>query len=519
MHRDGGLVVVNKPHGMAVEHHGSGGKAPLTERLSRFMGRSREGDRGGRPQLFLLTPLDREAAGIVVYARSGAIAGAVSSRLKGRKAKRGYSAVIHGELPVGETRTIQSFLILNARGVPEAVDPAQHMADEPARGIIHVRVMEAANGVSLVKVRAETDLPMQVRAQLAEIGHPVVGDRAYPPGEGQTAESPKLAMVADELLIPPKDARDDALSLRLPKTEWFQDLLEGKPVRETREVRGAEGGREQVRWEDERSSWQHVADWYADLVGGGRSDFHEHVVHPGVMELIKPTAEHRVLDVACGEGALARLMAERGADVVGVDLAPDLIERAAAQSPERVRFFVGDAKQLGEIEAVVPGAFDAATCVLALMNIDFPPAVFKGVAAALKPGGSFVAVVLHPAFRAPGQTSWGWATAPDGAEHQFRRVDAYLGSTKREIVMNPGEVAQGAEPITTTTHHRALSTYLNGLADAGLLVDRVEEWTSHRTSEPGPRADEENRARDEFPMFLAIRAVKPTPSAGGSAER
>ncbi|MBI2075302.1 MAG: SAM-dependent methyltransferase, partial [Candidatus Harrisonbacteria bacterium] len=41
---------------------------------------------------------------------------------------------------------------------------------------------------------------------------------------------------------------------------------------------------------------------------------------------------------------------------------------------------------------------------------------------------------------------------------------------------------------------------------AGFAVTDMEEWVSHRTSERGPRAKAEDRARREIPLFLAIKA-------------
>jgi hypothetical protein len=87
-------------------------------------------------------------------------------------------------------------------------------------------------------------------------------------------------------------------------------------------------------------------------------------------------------------------------------------------------------------------------------------------------------------------------------------VDGYLTPAAREIVMNPGEAAGGGAPVTTVTFHRPVQAYVNAMGEAGLLVDRLEEWPSMRRSQPGPRAAEENRARTEIPMFLAIRAVR-----------
>ena len=225
----------------------------------------------------------------------------------------------------------------------------------------------------------------------------------------------------------------------------------------------------------------------------------------------------RVLDLACGQGVGSRAIAERGAEVVGVDAAAELIE--AAKSHERlrvvregqspIRYVVGDAVRVGEsAEVAEHGPFDAAVCVMALTNIDPLGPMLEGVASALKPGGRFVAILSHPAFRIAGETSWGFSESRDaqGKAHvrQYRRVDSYLSESAQKIAMHPG----AAPDVTTTTFHRPVCAYVNAFAGAGLLVDRLEEWASSRLSKPGPRANEENRARAEIPMFLAIRGVK-----------
>jgi hypothetical protein len=175
------------------------------------------------------------------------------------------------------------------------------------------------------------------------------------------------------------------------------------------------------------------------------------------------------------------------------------------------------------------GPFNHATCIMALMNIEPLSPVLEGLARLLPGRGRVVSVILHPAFRAMGQTSWGWdegATAERVPERrqgsrakrgggpepltgkQYRRVDGYLSPGQREIVMNPGAASSGAEPVVTLTFHRAIQHYIKAHADAGFMVDALEEWPSVRMSEPGPRAKEENRARREIPMFLAIRGVR-----------
>jgi hypothetical protein len=45
------------------------------------------------------------------------------------------------------------------------------------------------------------------------------------------------------------------------------------------------------------------------------------------------------------------------------------------------------------------------------------------------------------------------------------------------------------------------------LRNAGFVITRIEEWTSDKESE-GKAAKQENRARAEFPLFMAIQALK-----------
>lgn len=256
-------------------------------------------------------------------------------------------------------------------------------------------------------------------------------------------------------------------------------------------------------------SWEHVAEWYDDLLERRGSDHHTTVVLPGVLRLLKPQNDQQILDVACGQGLLARELTQAGASVIGVDASPSLIEAARKRVPRGAEFFVADARELGRLKTEQElEACDSAACVLAAMNFDPIEPAFEAIASMLRPGGRFVLVILHPSFRIPGRTAWVWRTEPDGSTVQSRQVDAYLSASSHPITMNPGEVARGKRAITTWTHHRPLSAYTNALGEAGLLVDRIEEWPSQRRSEPGPRAEAEDRARAEIPMFAAIRSVR-----------
>ena len=246
--------------------------------------------------------------------------------------------------------------------------------------------------------------------------------------------------------------------------------------------------------------WQDVAGWYDELVGEHGSEYQREVVIPRTLRLLDAKRGERVLDVACGQGVLCRAMAKDGIEVIGVDLAPALVEAARRRNRTDalpIDYRVGDARRLGDV--VDEQSCDGAVCVLAIQNMAPLSPVWEGCRHALKPGGKLVVVMMHPCFRIPRGSDWGWDAR---AAVQYRRIDRYLSSSQTQIQIHPG-----SNPSQTTpTHHRALQAYVNTLGSAGFAIDRLEEWTSHKTSPEGPRKRALDASRKEIPMFLALRA-------------
>lgn len=248
----------------------------------------------------------------------------------------------------------------------------------------------------------------------------------------------------------------------------------------------------------QKTDWGNVAGWYDQLVGESGSEYHREVVLPGALRLLNAQPGERAIDIACGQGVLCRILADRGVETSGVDAAEPLIQAARQRGPEPIRYAVADARNLSFLPA---GHFHAAACLLAIQNIHPIQPVFEGVARLLVPGGRFVLVMMHPAFRGPKETSWGW---DERAGVQYRRVDRYLIPRKAPIIAHPGHSASEY----TWTFHKPIEAYVKALRNAGLLIDALEEWPSHKTSTSGPRAHAENVARKEIPMFLAIRSIR-----------
>ncbi len=250
-----------------------------------------------------------------------------------------------------------------------------------------------------------------------------------------------------------------------------------------------------------RGSWDHVASWYDSIVGQKGQYFHTHVIFPKLMALLELRPSLRILDVACGQGVLCRELVKSHTDVTGVDSSPRLIESAMGYvtptERKNLRYYVDDARSLRKLEDQV---FDRIVSVLAVQNIDPIEGMFRRFSELLVPGGTATIVILHPAFRSPRITGWGEDT---GRKLQFRRVDRYMNPMKIPIDMHPGQ----RQRQLTWTYHRPLETYVSVGAQSGLVIDAMEEWISDKTSE-GKNAKMENLARNEIPMFLAIRYRK-----------
>lgn len=246
------------------------------------------------------------------------------------------------------------------------------------------------------------------------------------------------------------------------------------------------------------TDWGEVAEWYDQLVGDRGSEYHRQVVIPRTLRLLALQPGDAVVDIACGQGVLCRALHERGAGATGIDAAAELIRAARQRGPEGIEYHVGDARDLSFLPA---GQFTAVACVMAIQNIHPIRPVFSGVARLLKSQGRFVLVMMHPCFRGPRETSWGW---DEQQRVQYRRVDRYLLPRKVPITTHPGKDAKQY----TWTFHKPIEAYAKALSNAGLLIDAMEEWPSHKTSTSGPRAAAENLARKEIPMFMAVRAMK-----------
>lgn len=153
-----------------------------------------------------------------------------------------------------------------------------------------------------------------------------------------------------------------------------------------------------------------------------------------LMEALELTPDDRVLDVACGAGRHAHLLAECGICVVGVDMSLPLLKRARALNSAAL-FLRADMRALPFVEA-----FDAAVCLFAsfgLLGLKGDQAALASISAALAPNGVALIETWNPyaAAQLDGRRNW-WRTdsALYLAEAEF---DALEGKARDARIVMP----------------------------------------------------------------------------------
>ena len=120
--------------------------------------------------------LDRVVSGVMVLARNARAASELSRQIREDQFRKEYLAVVHGR-PESPEGTLHDLL---------ARDKARRttfVADAPGKGVqeaaLSYRVLEYADGMSLVRVRLHTGRTHQIRVQFSSRGMPLVGERKY----------------------------------------------------------------------------------------------------------------------------------------------------------------------------------------------------------------------------------------------------------------------------------------------------------------------------------------------------
>jgi 23S rRNA pseudouridine1911/1915/1917 synthase len=208
VHADANLVVLDKPGGVrghALDPRERGTIAAFV--LARWPETAAIGDP--------LAPgfvhrLDTGTSGLLLIARTAAAFAALRAAFRARTVEKTYLAVVAGSPP--RRAHLDAALAHDARDRRRMV--AAHPGERSWPAVTDVETLAVAGGCALVRARMRTGVMHQVRAHLALLGHPVLGDLVYG-GPAAPLAPGRHALHAAELALPhPADGR--LLRLRSP---------------------------------------------------------------------------------------------------------------------------------------------------------------------------------------------------------------------------------------------------------------------------------------------------------------
>lgn len=244
------------------------------------------------------------------------------------------------------------------------------------------------------------------------------------------------------------------------------------------------------------SPYDEIAEWYDEWVGTGSMS--DDPFFRVVEELMGDVAGLHICDLACGQGRVARHLADAGARVTGVDLSAKLLaiaRRHEVTEPRGIGYLRANAANL---DGLLDRVFDGVLCHMALMDIPDLAPTLAGAARIVRPGGWFIFSILHPCYNT------GKSEEVDTPDGWIRTVAGYFDEGYWRSASRTGP------PGRVGAYHRTLTTYVDGLRAAGFALDGIREPRF-----TGPNA-EARPIWAEVPAALIVRCRKGEPNGSGS---
>lgn len=248
--------------------------------------------------------------------------------------------------------------------------------------------------------------------------------------------------------------------------------------------------------------WDDNADSWTEQVRKGQDAYREFFNNPAFFKFIGNLGGKIVLDIGCGEGYNTRILARKGARIVGVDISGKMVKLARQmeqKEPLGIRYEVASFSNLSLFD---DASFDVVVSSMALMDGPDYEGVIREIFGVLRKRGKLFFSINHPCFYTKG---FGWIKDNNGNPIKITASHYFDHESKIER-WRFKEVSNDIKPFAVPHFHRLLSDYLNALIGAGFTLKRIEE--PRPTQQICKKHPWLRKWRDHAAMFLYVHAVK-----------
>ena len=192
LYQDNHLIAVYKPPGLATQADVKGGPS-LLDQTRQWI--KIEQNKPGNVFLGLVHRLDKPVSGVVLFAKTSKAASRLSKQFRERTTQKIYRAIISGT-PVQAHDSLVQYLrkenSLKATVFPRPAPGAK-------KAVLCYTLIENLSNASILEVTLETGRFHQIRAQLAFMGNPILGDIKY--GAASPLPDRQIALYAQKLVV------------------------------------------------------------------------------------------------------------------------------------------------------------------------------------------------------------------------------------------------------------------------------------------------------------------------------